>query len=192
MEKKEFAAAALDPEHETFVVYIASLSSTLLDVRPQISSLIAKEAPSKVLAEYADFADVFFPDLVSEVLKHTRINDHAIELVDGCQQPPYGPIYSLEPVELETLKVYIETNLANGYIGPSKSPASASIVFDQKSDNFLWLCVNYQGLNNLIIKNWYLLLLIGKSLDRLGRAKQFTQLVLISAYHQKRIRKEDK
>ena len=67
--KKEFAAAALDPEHETFVVHVAFLSSTPLDAgvhpsrRPQIAGLIAEEAPTKVPAEYADFADVFSPDL---------------------------------------------------------------------------------------------------------------------------------
>ena len=33
-------------------------------------------------------------------------NEHAIELEEG-KQPPYGPIYSLEPVEFETLKTYI-------------------------------------------------------------------------------------
>ena len=183
--KKEFAAAALDPESETFVVHVASLSSDAspssspleLDVhpsrRPQVSGLIAKEAPTKVPAEYSDFADVFSPDLASKLPEHTGINDHAIELVDG-QQPPYGPIYSLGPVELETLKAYIETNLANGFIRPSKSPASAPILFDRKSDGSLWLCVDYQGLNNLTIKNRYPLLLIGKLLDRLGRVKQFT------------------
>ena len=97
----------------------------------------------KVLAEYSDFADVFSPDLTSELPEHIGINDHAIELVKGCQQPPYGPIYSLEPVELETLKAYIETNLANGFIRPSKSPAGAPILFDRKSDGSLRLCVGY-------------------------------------------------
>ena len=82
MGKKEFAAAELDPEHETYVVH----------VRPQIAGLIAEEAPTKVPAKYADFADVFSPDLASELPEHTGINDHAIKLVDG-QQPPYGPIY---------------------------------------------------------------------------------------------------
>ena len=88
--KKEFVAAALDPEHETYVVHVASLSSTPLaplDVhpsrRPQVSGLIAEEAPTKVPAEYSDFADVFSPDLASELPEHTGINDHAIELVDG-------------------------------------------------------------------------------------------------------------
>ena len=188
--KKEFAAAALDPEHETYVVHVASLSSaplTSLDVhpsrRPQISGLIAEEAPTTVPAEYSDFADVFSPDLASELPEHTGINDHAIELVEGCQQPPYGPIYSLGPVELETLKAYIETNLANGFIRPSKSPAGAPILFDQKSDGSFQLCVDYRSLNHLTIKNRYLLPLIRESLDRLRRAKQFTQLDLTSAYH---------
>ena len=94
-------------------------------------------------------------------------------------------------MELETLKAYIETNLANGFIRPSKSPAGAPILFDRKSDGFLRLCVNYRGLNNLTIKNRYPLPLIGESLDRLGRAKQFTQLDLTSAYHRMRIREGD-
>ena len=61
--KKEFAAAALDPEHETYVVHIGSacfvvspsFSPLNIDVhpfpRPQISSLIAKEALIKILTK---------------------------------------------------------------------------------------------------------------------------------------------
>ena len=124
-----------------------------------------------------------------ELPKHTGINNHATKLVDGCQQPLYGPIYNLEPVELEILKAYIETNLANGFIRLSKFHTGALILFDRKSNGFFWLCVNYWGLNNLTIKNWYLLSLIGELLDRLGRAKQFTQLDLTSTYHWMRIRK---
>ena len=167
--KKEFAAAALDPEHETFVVYVTFLSSTQLaslnvhpSQRAQISGLIVEEAATKLLAEYSDFADVFSPDLASELTERTGINDHTIELVDG-QQPPYGPIYSLKPVELETLKAYIETNLTNGFIRLSKAPAGAPILFDRKSDGFLRLCVDYRGLNNLTIKNRFA--------PRVGRAQ---------------------
>ena len=94
MRKKEFAAAALDLEHETFVVHVASLSSTPLDAdvhlsrRSQIAGLIAEEAPTKVPAKYADFADVFSPDLESELPEHTGINDYAIELVDDHPSHP--------------------------------------------------------------------------------------------------------
>ena len=122
--------------------------------------------------------------------EHTGINDHLIDLIDD-KQPPYGPIYSLGPVELETLKTYIKTNLANGFIRPSKSSTGALILFICKKDGSFWLYIDDQGLNNLTIKNWYLLPLIGESLDRLGRVKRFTQLDLTNAYHQIRIREGD-
>ena len=47
--------------------------------------------------------------------RNTSINEYAIELQDG-KQPPYGLIYSLGLVELETLKTYIETHLKTGFI----------------------------------------------------------------------------
>ena len=85
MGKKEFAATTLNPEYEIYVVHVTSLSFTplaSLDVhpsrRPQVSGLIAEEAPTKVPAKYSDFADVFSPDLASELFEHTRINDDAI------------------------------------------------------------------------------------------------------------------
>ncbi len=95
-------------------------------------------------------------------------------------------------MELEALKTYIETHLKTGFIRSSKSPTGAPILFDKKPDGSLRLCVNYQGLNNLTIKNRYLLLLIGEALDCLGQAKRFTQLDLTSAYHQMRIREGNK
>ena len=91
--KKKFAAAALDLEHETYVVHVGSVSSdalpsfVLLNVhplrKPQISSLIAEEALTKVSAEYSDFADVFSLDLTSELPKYTSINNHLSNLVDN-------------------------------------------------------------------------------------------------------------
>ena len=114
------------------------------------------------------------------------MNEYAIKLEEN-KQPLFGPIYSLDPVELKTLKSYIETNLANSFIRPSKSPAGASILFNRKPDGSLRLYMNYWGLNNITIKNRYLLFLIGESLNRIGREKQFTQLNLNNAYHRMRI-----
>ena len=113
--------------------------------------------------KYTDFADIFSPKLATKLLEH-RISNYAIKLLDN-QQPPYGSIYSLGPVKLEILKTYIENNLANGFIRPSKSPAGAPILFDKKPDGSLRLCVDYRGFSNLIIKNWYPLSLVRESLD---------------------------
>ena len=192
--KKEFAAAGFDSKSETFIIHIASLSSVALlsssllklniypFCKPQVSNLINKEAPTKVPAKYLNFTDLFFSDLAFKLPKYIRINNHAIKLVNG-QKLLYKPIYSQEPVELETLKAYIKTNLVNRFIRPSKSPAGALILFEWKLDSFFRLCVNYQGLNNLTIKNRNPLPLIRESLNKLERAKQFTQLDLTSAYY---------
>ncbi len=120
-------------------------------------------------SKYADFADIFSSKLVVELPEYMGINDYTIELVDDWQSL-YGFIYSLEPMELETLKAYIENNLGNSFIRPSKSPTRTPILFDKKPDGSLKLCVDYRGLNNLIIKNWYPLSLIKESLDQLDRA----------------------
>ena len=157
-----------------------------LDREVQITALIADKAPLSILAEYSDFENVFSKESAAVLLEHTEINTHTIDLEES-KQPPYGPIYSLGPVELEILKTYINTNLANGFICPSKSLAGAPILFDKKPDRNFRLCIDYWDLNNITIKNWYLLLLVGESLNYLGRAKWFTQLDLTNTYHQIRI-----
>ncbi len=85
--KKKFAAIALDPEHESFVIHIVALSIDSGDNvhpsrRAQIAQLKPDEAPIEVPSKYVDFTDVFLPKLATELLEHTGINDHVIELVD--------------------------------------------------------------------------------------------------------------
>ena len=118
----------------------------------QVETLLFNKAPTEVPAKYSDYSDVFSAENAAELPENIGINEHAIKLEED-KQPPFGPIYSLGPVELETLKTYIKTNLANGFIRPFKSPAGAPILFDRKPDGSLRLCVDYWGLNNITIKN---------------------------------------
>ena len=195
IDKYEFARADLDKNSKTFVVHVTALEASelaiLLSRASPLAVLQQDKVSTKIPSEYANSADVFFLDLMMELAKNTGINKHAIKLFEG-KQAFYGLIYSLDPVELETLKAYIKIHLKTGFIRSSKSPAGAPIFFDKKPYGSLRLYVDNQGLNNLIIKNWYPLPLISKSLDRLGCIKWFTQLDLTSAYHQIRIRESDK
>ena len=81
--------------------------------------------------EYSDFADIFLEKLANVLSEQTGAKKHEIELEEDTQ-PPYRPIYNLGPVELETLKTYIETNLANGFFQALKSSAVVSILFVRK------------------------------------------------------------
>ena len=181
--KKKFAKLALDENIKVFVIHIASFTSKILIYsawKAQITLLIAKEFIMP--AEYADFANVLLKKSAKLLLGRTSINNHIIKLIDD-KQLLYEPIYNIGLIELEILKTYIKTNLVNNFIWPSKSPAWALILFVRKPNDSLRLYVDYWGLNNLTIKNQYPLPLIGKSLDWLEQAKQFTQLDFTSAYH---------
>ena len=81
-----------------------------------------------------------------------KINNHAIKVMDNWQSP-YGLIYNLAHVKLETLKTYIKNYLINSFIKSSKFPIRAPIFFDKKSNGNIRLYIDYYNLNNLIIKN---------------------------------------
>ena len=171
--KKEFAKPALDENFESFVIHVASLNVALKiypDKAAQIVSFLTKKV--KIPNNYLDFVNVFSEKKTLVLPEHTKLNEHAINLENG-KQPPYGPIYSLTLVELESLKTYIKNYLKTGFIQLSKSSAVALILFDKKPDGNFRLYVDYWGFNNFTIKNQYLLLLINESLDWLSQAKRF-------------------
>ena len=118
----------------------------------------------KVPVKYSNYSNIFLAKYVAELPENTKINKYTIALEES-KQPLFGSIYSLKLVELETLKTYIKTNLANGFIWPSKSPVKAPILFDKKPNKSLHFYIDYWGLNNITIRNQYLLSLIGESLD---------------------------
>ncbi len=68
---------------------------------------------------------------------------------------------------------------------------NASILFIFKKNNSLHLCMNYQDLNKITVKNYHSLSLISETLDRLNKVKQFTKLNLKNVYHRFRIQHED-
>ena len=183
MNRKEFFKRALDENFEAFVMHISSLGLRMtihLARAAQLPLLLVKKVTMPT--EYSDFADVFLEKSANVLPEQTKANKHTIKL-EKDTQPPYGLIYNLRPVKLETFKTYINTNLANGFIQALKSPVGAPILFIRKPNGKLCLCADYQRFNNLTVKNWYLLPLIGKSLNRLGQAKEFTQLNLTSVYY---------
>ena len=138
---------------------------------------------------YRELADVFSPSNANSLPPH-RDEDHAIELEPG-KTPPFGPLYNLSEYQLKTLREYIDKNLANGFIRPSKFSAGAPVLFTPKPDGTLRFCVDYRGLNSMTIKNRYPLPLIDEILDRLIGAQVSTKIDVKNAYYRLRIREGD-
>jgi hypothetical protein len=81
--------------------------------------------------------------------------------------------------------------LDKGYIRPSSSAWGCPALFVKKEDQSLRLCVDYQPLNAVTIKNKYPLSHINILFDQLIDAKVFSKVDLRSGYHQIKIRPED-
>lgn len=138
-----------------------------------------------VPSQYHKYLDVFSKQGADTLPPH-RSFDHTIPLEPNTQ-PPYGPIYSLSEPELKALRDYLDENLAKGFVRPSSSPAGAPILFVNKKDGGLRLCVDYRGLNKVTIKNRYPLPLISEMIDRFRNAKVFSKIDLRGAYNLVRI-----
>ncbi len=93
--------------------------------------------------------------------------------------------------ELATLRQYLNDVLAKEWIKHFISSTNAFILFILKKNDSFHLCVNYQDLNKITVKNHHSLSLISETLDRLSRIKQFTKLDLKNVYHCFRIQRED-
>lgn len=81
---KKFAAAALDPGKEAFVMHVNYFQAKMLihpTQKAQIALLLAKEVT--VPDEYLDLTDVFSNELVVELPERSDINEHVIDLELG-------------------------------------------------------------------------------------------------------------
>ena len=73
---------------------------------------------------------------------------------------------------------------AKGYIRQSKSFYGVPVLFVDKKNGKLKLCVDYRALNKVTVKNLYLLPRIDDLFDLLVGAKYFSKIDLRSGYHQ--------
>jgi len=86
----------------------------------------------------------------------------------------------------------LDEHLSKEFIRVSSLPIAAPIIFIKKPSGGLRFYIDYQALNAITIKNWYLLLLIQKTLNQLNKARYYTKLNLIHAFNRLCIAKEDK
>lgn len=89
-----------------------------------------------ILSKYTNHINILCKDLVAKILMYTKINNDTINLVNS-QYSSYRSIYNLSLVMLEILKTYMENNLANSFIKPSKFSTGAFIFYIKKPNDNL-------------------------------------------------------
>ncbi|GJZ12744.1 putative reverse transcriptase domain-containing protein [Tanacetum coccineum] len=135
-----------------------------------------------------DFPEVFPNDLLG--LPHVREVEFRIDLIPGASPVVRSP-YRLAPSEMLKLLNQLKELQENGFIRTSHSPWGAPMLFVNKKDGSMRMCIDYRELKKLTIKNCYPLPRIDDLFDQLQGACCFFKINLRSGYHQLRVREED-
>ncbi|GJZ10380.1 putative reverse transcriptase domain-containing protein [Tanacetum coccineum] len=135
-----------------------------------------------------EFPEVFPEDLPG--LSPVRQVEFQIDLIPGAAPVARAP-YRLAPSEMQELSNQLQELSDQGFIQPSTSPWGAPILFVKKKDGSFRMCIDYQELNKLTVKNRYPLPRIDDLFDQLQGSSVYSKIDLRSGYHQLRVRDED-
>nr|GFC87025.1 putative reverse transcriptase domain-containing protein [Tanacetum cinerariifolium] len=130
-----------------------------------------------------------FPDELPGI-PPVREVEFSIELISGAEPISKAP-YRMALIELKELKDQLQELLERGFIHPSMSPWGAPVLFVNKKDGSMRLCIDYHELNKITIRNRYPLPRIDDLFDQLQGAMHFSKIDLRSGYHQLRVKEQD-
>jgi len=146
-----------------------------------------QEPDLKSIPVVQDFSEVF-----QEVpgLPPDREIEFAIEPLPGTAPISKAP-YRMVPMELIELKKQLQELLDKRLIRPSVSPWGTLVLFVRTKDGSVRLCIDYQELNPVTVKNKYPLPRIDDLFDQLAGAVVFSKIDIRTGYHQLKIKQED-
>ncbi|QRV96785.1 Retrotransposable element Tf2 protein [Ceratobasidium sp. AG-Ba] len=154
-----------------------------------ITAKAGKELPV-IPEEFLEFLDVFSEELFKKLPEH-RPFDCNIDFKEDTELPKPAKVYPLSPIENRTIKEFIDQELADGKIRPSKSPIASPCFFVKKKDGSLRLVTNYRKINNITIPDQFPMPLQVELIDQVKNAKIYSKLDLRWGFNIIRIKKGD-
>ncbi|GJS78796.1 putative reverse transcriptase domain-containing protein [Tanacetum coccineum] len=162
-------------------VFLAQISAKKQEDKSEGNQL--KDIPT-----VRDFPEVFLEDLPG--LPPARLVEFQIDLIPGAAPVARAP-YRLAPSKMKELSEQLQELSDKGFIRPSSSPWGAPVLFVKKKDESFKMCIDYQELNKLTVKNRYPLPRIDDLFDQLQGSSIYSKIDLRSGYHQLRVREQD-
>lgn len=101
--------------------------------------------------EYQDLTEAFSKQEL-DVLPPHHPTGCAIEIPPGAKLPK-PKMYSMTPREGEELRSFMDKNLDRDFIQLAKSRMAALILFKEKKDGSLRLCIAFRGINRVCVEN---------------------------------------
>nr|GEV64956.1 putative reverse transcriptase domain-containing protein [Tanacetum cinerariifolium] len=162
-----------------------------IDGETLIIRVVEKKSDEKRLEDIPvvkEFPNIFPEDLTG--LPLVRQVEFQIDLIPGTTPVASAP-YRLAPSEMHELSNQLQKLIDRGFIRPSTSPWGAPFLFVKKKYGTFRMCIDYQELNKLTIKNRYPLPRIDDLFDQFQGSSVYSKIDLRSGYHQLRVKDED-
>lgn len=178
-------------------VDVEIFSVSVKDIEKALEVKRYSDPRKKLPQQYHAWLDVFERKKADTLPPHRGPHvDHKIDLVErdekgNVPEPPWGPLYNMSRGELLVLRKTLRELLDKQFIRVSSSPAAAPVLFARKPGGGLRFCCDYRALNAISRKDRYPLPLINETLERIGKARWFTKLDVIAAFHKIRIAEGD-
>nr|GFA73058.1 putative reverse transcriptase domain-containing protein [Tanacetum cinerariifolium] len=182
----EFDALIVCGKKEVHVLYKNKTGSQLF-----IAQVTEKEPAKKQLQGVpviCNFPEVFLDDLPG--LPPPRQVEFRIELIPDAA-PVACTSYRLAPTKLKELLDQMKELLEKGFIRPSSSPWGALVLFVKKKDDSFQMCIDYEELNKLTVKNRYPLPRIDDLFHQLQGLSVYSKIDMWFSYQQIQIREKD-
>jgi predicted aspartyl protease len=164
---------------------------TMADIEKALRPKPPTNVRAKLPPQYHRWLPLFDQKKAEELPSHRPGIDHTIPLEkdqNGQEKPPpWGPLYGMNREELLVLRKTLTDLLGKDFIRASRSPAAAPVLLVRKPGGGIRFCVDYRGLNALTVKDRYPLPLIKETLRNMSKARWFTKLDVIAAFHKIRM-----
>ena len=151
----------------------------------------SKETTRHVSHIYKNWKHLFREKTTTTTLFKYQSWNHEIKL-KWKKQFTFELIYAFSQKELKILKTYLNEYLTKEFIKKPQSSTKYSILFVLKKNDTFRLCVDYQKLNNITIKNCYSLFNINELRDKLTKVKYFIKFDLREVYNLIRMKAKKK
>jgi len=123
-----------------------------------------------------------FPEVFKDEPGRTSLVEHHI---DTGSHPPVADVpYRMPPLKMAALDKILDEMLERGQIVPSQGPWASSAFLRPKADGGWRLCINYQRLNDITVKDKYPIPRLDELVDIIGQPKFITTFDLRSGYWQ--------
>ncbi|GJX78563.1 putative reverse transcriptase domain-containing protein [Tanacetum coccineum] len=123
-------------------------------------------------------------------LPPTRQVEFQIDLVPGVALVARSP-NRLAQSKLQELSTQLQEISDKGFIRPSSSTWGSPVLFVKNKDRSFRMCIDYNELNKLTVKNRYPLMRIDDLFDQLQGSSIYSKIDLRSGYDQLRVCDED-